>query len=101
MTELEEHLTHEYSKLAEQYKREQTQLSAQVESLGKQVRQLAGQYAQERKAHTEWASTLVDQQQLGAHVTTLTDAYDSLLENVNRMIDASNRVTRELNELFH
>ena len=36
----------------------------------------------------------------GAHVTTLTDAYDSLSENVNRMIDASNGVTRELNELF-
>ena len=81
--------------------REQKELSAQVESLGKQVRQLAEQSAQERKAHTEWASTLVEQQQqLGAHVTTLTDAYDSLLENVNRMIDASNGVTRELNELF-
>ena len=76
-------------------------LSAQVESLGKQVRQLAEQSAQERKAHTGWASTLVEQQQqLGAHVTTLTDAYDSLSENVNRMIDASNGVTRELNELF-
>ena len=45
--------------------------------------------------------TLVEQQQqLGAHVTTLTDAYDSLSENVNRMIDASNGVTRELNGTF-
>ena len=49
---------------------------------------------------TEWASTLVaQQQQLGAHVTTLTDAYDSLSENVNRMIDASNSVTSELETL--
>ena len=88
MTEFEERLTHEYSKLAEQYAQEQKELSAQVESLGKQVRQWAEQSAQERKAHTEWASTLVEQQQqLGAHVTTLTDAYDSLSENVNRMID--------------
>ena len=65
------------------------------------MRRLAEQSAQEGKAHTEWASTLVEQQQqMGAHVTTLTDAYDSLSENVNRMTDASNRVTSELNELF-
>ena len=69
-------------------------MSAQVESLGKQVRQLAGQYTQEQKKHAEWIG------ELGVRVTTLTDAYDSLLENVNRMIDASNSVTRELNELF-
>ena len=81
MIEFEERLTHEYSKLAEQYAQEQKERSAQVESLGKQVRQWAEQYAreqtrlgdqvaslgahvrrladqsaQERKAHTEWAS---------------------------------------------
>ena len=94
MTEFEERLTDEFSKLAEQYAQEQKQLSAQVESLGKQVRQLAGQYTQEQKKHAEWIG------ELGVRVTTLTDAYDSLLENVNRMIDASNSVTRELNELF-
>ena len=69
-------------------------MSAQVASLGKQVRQLAGQYTQEQKKNAEWIG------ELGVRVTTLTDAYDSLLENVNRMIDASNSVTRELNELF-
>ena len=63
-------------------------------TLGKQVRQLAEQYTQEQKKHVEWIG------ELGVRVTTLTDAYDSLLENVNRMIDASNSVTRELNELF-
>ncbi len=52
---------------------EQTRLSAQVERLGEQVRQLAGQYAQE-------------QTQLAGQVATLTDA--------------SNGVTRELSELF-
>ena len=106
MTEFEERLTHEYSKLAEQYAQEQKELSAQVESLGKQVRQLAGQYGQgqtqlagqvatlgehvrqlagqytqEQTKHAEWIGAL------GVRVTTLTDAYDSLLENVNRMID--------------
>ena len=48
MTEFEERLTHEYSKLAEQYAQEQKERSAQVASLGKQVRQLAGQYGQEQ-----------------------------------------------------
>ncbi len=94
MTEFEERLTHEYSKLAEQYAQEQKELSAQVASLGEHVRQLAGQYTQEQTKHATWIG------ELGVRVTTLTDAYDSLLENVNRMIDASNRVTRELNELF-
>ena len=53
MTEFEERLTHEYSTLAEQYEQEQKRLAGQVENLGKQVRQLAEQYARERKAHTE------------------------------------------------
>ena len=67
---------------------------AQVESLGEQVRQLAWQYTQEQKEHAKWIG------ELGVRVTTLTDAYDSLFENVDRMIEASNRVTRELNELL-
>ena len=101
MTEFEERLTHEYSKLAEQYAQEQKELSAQVASLGAHVRRLADQSAQERKAHTEWASTLVEQQQqMGAHVTTLTTEYEGLLKNVNRMIDASNSVTSELETLI-
>ena len=126
MTEFEERLTHEYSTLAEQYAQEQKELSGQVASLGKQVRQWAEQYAreqtrlgdqvaslgahvrrladqsaQERKAHTEWASTLVEQQQqLGAHVTTLTTEYEGLLENVNRMIDASNQCYERVGRHF-
>ena len=65
------------------------------------MRRLADQSAQERKAHTEWASTLVEQQQqMGAHVTTLTTEYEGLLKNVNRMIDASNSVTSELETLI-
>ena len=86
---------------AEQYAREQTRLGDQVASLGAHVRRLADQSAQERKAHTEWASTLVEQQQqMGAHVTTLTTEYEGLLKNVNRMIDASNNVTSELETLI-
>ena len=56
--------------------------------------ELAGQYTQEQKNHAKWIG------ELGVRVTTLTDAYDSLFENVDRMIEASNRVTRELNELL-
>ena len=103
-----ESLGKQVRQLAGQYGQEQTRLAGQVanlagqvESLEEQVRRLAEQYAQDQKTHIELASTLVEQQQqLGAHVTTLTDAYDSLLENVNRMIDASNSVTRELERTF-
>ena len=80
--------------LAGQYGQEQTQLAGQVATLGEHVRQLAGQYTQEQEKHATWIG------ELGARVTTLTDAYDSLLKNVNRMIEASNRVTRELSEFF-
>ena len=119
MTEFEQRSTDEFSKLAAQYAQEQKELSAQVASLGKQVWQWAGQYAQEQTQLAGQVATLEEQVrrlaeqytqaqtkhatwigELGVRVTTLTDAYDSLLENVNRMIDASNRVTKELNELF-
>ena len=69
-------------------------VAGQVATLGEHVRQLAWQYTQEQTKHATWIG------ELGVRVTTLTDAYDLLLENVNRMIDASNGVTRELNELF-
>ena len=101
MTEFEQRLTHEYSKLAEQYAQEQQRLSGQVASLGEHVQRLAAQYAREQKAHIEWASTLMEQQQqLGAHVTILTNEYEALLKNVNKMIDVSNTVVRDMNELF-
>ena len=76
MTEFEQRLTHEYGKLAEQYAQEQTQLFAQVASLGKQVRQLAEQYAREQKAHIEWASTLAE------HVGKLTTNYKALTDDL-------------------
>ena len=37
---------------------------------------------------------------MGAHVTTLTNAYEALLKNVNAMIDISNTLTRDINELL-
>ena len=39
-------------------------------------------------------------QKMGAHVTQLTDAYEELLKSVNKMIDASNAVARDMNELM-
>ena len=79
MTEFEERLTHEYSKLAEQYAQEQKQLSAQVASLEEQVRRLAEQYAQEQKAHIEWASTLAE------HVGKLTNNYKTLTDDLTEL----------------
>ena len=48
MTELEQRLTNELSKLAAQYAQDQKRLAGQVERLEEQVRQLAGQYAREQ-----------------------------------------------------
>ena len=39
-------------------------------------------------------------QQLGAHVTILTDAYEEFLKSVNEMINVSNAVVRDMNELM-
>ena len=39
-------------------------------------------------------------QQLGSHVTILTNAYEELLKNVNEMINVSNAVARDMNELM-
>ena len=62
MTELEQRLTNELGKLAEQYAREQPQLAGQVETLTGNM------------------------QQLGAHVTILTNAYEELLRDMNELI---------------
>ena len=55
MTELEQRLTNEFGKLAEQYAEDQRRLAGQVERLEEQVRQLAGQYAEAQKQSAEWA----------------------------------------------
>ena len=57
-------------------------VAGQVERLEEQVRQLAGQYEQEQKEAAEWRETTnllaENHQKMGAHVTKLTDAYDTL-----------------------
>ena len=101
MTELEQRLTNEFGKLAEQYGQDQKRLAGQVERLEEQVRQLAGQYAREQTQLAGQVETLTgNMQQLGAHVTILTDAYEELLKNVNKMINVSNAVVRDMNELI-
>ena len=90
MTELEERLTHEYSKLAAQYAQEQTRLSAQVEGLGtqvanlaEQVRQLAAQYARDQEMHIEWARLLTEHTK---HVGKLTDNYQTLTKDLTELL---------------
>ena len=101
MTELEQQLTNELGKLAAQYGQDQKRLAGQVERLEEQVRQLAGQYAREQTQLAGQVETLTgNMQQLGAHVTILTDAYEELLKNVNKMINVSNAVVRDMNELM-
>ena len=72
MTELEQRLTNEFGKLAEQY-------------------------AQAQKEYAEWANRTTalaeDHQKMGAHVTKLTDAYESANASHNALV-------RDLDELF-
>ena len=77
MSELEQRLVKEWSKLAAQYAQDQKQLSGQVERLEEQMQQLAEQYEQERKAHMELTSILGEHIEhvgkLSANYRTLTD----------------------------
>ena len=65
-----------------------------VERLEEQVRQLAGQYAREQTQLAGQVETLTgNMQQLGAHVTILTDAYEDLNNTYNALV-------KDLNELI-
>ena len=104
MTELEQRLTNEFGKLAEQYEQEQKRLAGQVERLEEQVRQLAEQYAQAQKEYAEWANRTTalaeDQQKMGAHITKLTDAYEKQHNTCKEFTNAFNALVVDLNELF-
>ena len=104
MSELEQRLTNELGKLAEQYGQDQKRLAGQCASLAgqvtrleEQVRQLADQYAQAQKEYAEWANRTTalaeDHQKMSAHVTKLTDAYESANNSHNALV-------RDLDELF-
>ena len=104
MSELEQRLTNELGKLAEQYAQDQKRLAGQCASLAgqvtrleEQVRQLAEQYAQAQKEYAEWANRTTalaeDHQKMGAHVTKLTDAYESANASHNALV-------KDLDELF-
>ena len=78
MTELEQRLTNEFGKLAEQYEQEQKRLAGQVERLEEQVRQLADQQRSDLQEYVKWSKTL-----LGEQVQQLADQHaDELKEYV-------------------
>ena len=79
MTELEQRLTNEFGKLAEQY-----------EQVGKR-------YAEGVNFMTLLAE---DQQKMGAHITKLTDAYEKQNSTCNEFTNAFNALVVDLNELF-
>ena len=105
MTELEQRLTNELSKLAAQYAQDQKQLAGQVERLEEQVRELAEQYEQVGKRYAEGVNFMTlasaeDQQKMGAHITKLTDAYEKQTNTCNEFTSAFNALVVDLNELF-
>ena len=82
MTESEQRLTNELSRLAEQYAEDQRRLQGQVKRLEKQVRELAGQYEQERNAHIELTSILGEYIK---HIGKLTDNYKVLTDDLTEL----------------
>ena len=75
MTELEQRLTNDYSKVAGQYAEDQKWLS-------EQVRRLAEQYEQERKEHIELMSILGEHIK---HVGKLTANYKALTDDLTEL----------------
>ena len=57
-------------------------LGKQVANLAEQVRQLAEQYARDRQTHTEWAR-LFDEH--SKQVGKLTDSYKTLTEDLTKL----------------
>ena len=87
MTELEQRLINDLSKLAEQYEREQTQLSAQVQglsdqvkSLADQVKSLAAQQASDLNGYIEYSSRTTE------HLDSFSEYANVLAEKYNEMI---------------
>ena len=104
MTELEQRLTNEFGKLAEQYAQEQKRQAGQVERLEEQVRELAEQYAEAGKQYAEWVNIMIrleeDHLKMGVHITKLTDAYEGQAKKYDELISAYNGLVADLNELF-
>ena len=98
MTELEQRLTTEFGKLAEQYEQEQKRLAGQVERLEEQVRKLAEQYARDQKRLAEQVQQLAEQQasdlngyiewskRTGEHLENFSGYANTLAERYNEMI---------------
>ena len=104
MTELEQRLTNELGKLAEQCAEDQRRLAGQVERLEKQVRELAEQHAEAGKQYTKWVNVMTqiekDHLKMGVHITKLTDAYEDQLNSYNVLTEAYNALGRDLTELM-
>ena len=99
MTELEQRLTNEFGKLAEQYEQEQKRLAGQVERLEEQVRKLAEQYARDQKrlaraGYSSWPSSkrpdlngyIEWSKRTGEHLDNFSGYANTLAERYNEMI---------------
>ena len=91
MTELEQRLTTEFGKLAEQYEQEQKRLAGQVERLEEQVRKLAEQYARDQKRLAEQQASDLNgyiewSKRTGEHLDNFSGYANTLAERYNEMI---------------
>ena len=97
MTELEQRLTNELSKLAEQYEQDQKRLAGQVEHLEEQVRELVAQQDADLEGYIGWSKTLGEQvTHLGEQVQKLADQPRVRAEGVYRVDRAHGRAAGNL-----
>ena len=103
MTDLEQKLLNELSKVAKQYAEDQKRLSGQVERLEKQVRQLDESGSEGEKGYTDWLETMTyikeEHQKMAEHITKLTDAYEAQQSSFRSLADGFIELQRDITEL--
>ena len=104
MTELEQRLTNEFGKLAEQYAQEQKRLGRAGRALGRSGATIGRAIRRAGKQYAEWVNIMIrleeDHLKMGAHITKLTDAYEGQAKKYDELISAYNGLVADLNELF-
>ena len=103
MTDLEQKLINELSKVAKQYAEDQERLSGQVERLEKQVQRLDESHieAESRCRHCLEASLLLRNNHLAMaeHIEQLTTAYETQQSSFRSLADGFMELQRDITEL--
>ena len=103
MTDLEQKLLNELSKVAKQYAEDQEQLSGQVERLEKQVQRLDESNEEAGKRYTKWVDIMTqiedEHLKMGTHIEQLTAAYETQQSSFRSLADGFIELQRDITEL--